>query len=368
MKRISLILLACGLLSSMATAQGKAKIIIKKNIDGEETIIEKEYDLSDGADLSELLEDEDISLDFQFDQDPFASFFHFDMGEGAFPFGPGQMEDRAALGIVQTQASEEAGVTVSEVIAGSTAEAMGLLAGDRITRVNGSDIYDMDDLRRHIEAAQIGDEIKVEVDRDGKRKKFKGELLAAPQAKMGFFGMPGTPFGQGEDFFEGGSLMDEEAMEEMMRMLQEQMEHMQLGFEMPDMQGGDMQHFYFGPDGLDAEGGMTSSLQFDVPSAAELEALPAEADLSTADDLPLQGLHFSPLMGSAFHLDFELADQDDLSVSIYDAQGKMVYYEMLGEFSGSYANEIDLSGREAGVYYLEIAQGTKSFCRKVIKN
>jgi hypothetical protein len=52
---------------------------------------------------------------------------------------------------------------------------------------------------------------------------------------------------------------------------------------------------------------------------------------------------------------------------LFDAQGRKVYYEMLGDFEGVYQNEIDISERPSGSYFLQIMQGGRTYSRKIIK-
>jgi hypothetical protein len=159
-------------------------------------------------------------------------------------------------------------------------------------------------------------------------------------------------------------------LEEMMRMMEEQMEGMQHNFQMPE---GDFHGFekdfewQYDVPGQYHEG-RESSLRFDHVTADDLENISGKTELSTSDDLDLQGLRFLPMgTSSMFELQFSLATAEDLSLTIYDSEGKMVYYEMLGDFSGEYENVIDLNDRPAGDYFLQLLQDGKTFCRKVIK-
>ena len=368
MKRIAILLFITSLCAVQTWGQGKAKIIIKKNIDGEETIIEKEYDLEEGQDLSELIEGEDFDFQFDFGDDSMHSFFQFDFDDSSFnPFGFDNLaEKQAFLGITEKAADSDAGVTIAQVIEGSSAELMGLESDDIIVGFNGFDVYDMEDLRRLISESEIGDEVKVEVKREGKRKKLKGELLSAPHDSYGMNEFHMGP-SQGFDF---DGQMDMAQLEEMMRMMEEQMQGMDLNFEMPE---GDLRGFeedfewQYDVPGQYHEGG-ASSLRFDHVTADDLQHVAGKTELSTSDNLALTGLRFLPLAGSSmFELQFSLSNEEDLSVTIFDTEGKMVYYEMLGDFSGAYENVIDLNDREAGDYFLQLSQEGKTFCRKIIK-
>jgi hypothetical protein len=105
-------------------------------------------------------------------------------------------------------------------------------------------------------------------------------------------------------------------------------------------------------------------------SREELDEVNETADpkLSTVNDLDLGSLRFYPNPGDGnFELSFDSPEEADLNLMIFDAQGKKVYYEMLGDFQGRYENEIDISRRPAGNYYLQIEQGGKTYSKKIVK-
>lgn len=68
---------------------------------------------------------------------------------------------------------QQKGVIIAKVREDSAADKAGLLADDVIISVNGKAIDSAAKLRNEVGARRIGDSIKVEVLRDGKRKKFK---------------------------------------------------------------------------------------------------------------------------------------------------------------------------------------------------
>ena len=49
-----------------------------------------------------------------------------------------------------------------------------------------------------------------------------------------------------------------------------------------------------------------------------------------------------------------------------DILGKEVYKEKILDFTGSYENEINLSGKEKGVYILQVNQKKKALTRKIL--
>ena len=49
-----------------------------------------------------------------------------------------------------------------------------------------------------------------------------------------------------------------------------------------------------------------------------------------------------------------------------DILGNEVYKEKLLDFSGIYDNEINLTGKQKGIYILQISQKKKTFTRKIL--
>jgi len=56
----------------------------------------------------------------------------------------------------------------------------------------------------------------------------------------------------------------------------------------------------------------------------------------------------------------------ELQVSVMNSDGGHIFMEQLSDFDGDYAKTITLSGQEAGTYFLEIIQGSRSIYKKII--
>ncbi len=67
-----------------------------------------------------------------------------------------------------------------------------------------------------------------------------------------------------------------------------------------------------------------------------------------------------------FTIAFNQKNEVKTSIRIVDAQGKVVYKEKLGEFSGAYKKELDLKKHGVGVYIVTVQQGGETSSRKVI--
>ena len=62
------------------------------------------------------------------------------------------------------------GAVLVNILPGSTAEQSGLRAGDVVTAVNGKPVRDASDLRNQVGLMRVGDTLKLEILRDGKRQ------------------------------------------------------------------------------------------------------------------------------------------------------------------------------------------------------
>jgi hypothetical protein len=67
-----------------------------------------------------------------------------------------------------------------------------------------------------------------------------------------------------------------------------------------------------------------------------------------------------------FTIQFDQQEKRKTKIEIVDAQGKLVFEESLGKFSGQYKKEIDLKNRGTGIYIIKIQQGKKMVSNKVI--
>lgn len=99
------------------------------------------------------------------------------------------------------------GVLVADVVEGSAAEQAGIERGDVILSVDGHDVDDQDELMRRISALESGDEIEIEIHRDGRKRKLDVTLGEAPEReRMGhaprvFEWRGEAPDGDGENMF-----------------------------------------------------------------------------------------------------------------------------------------------------------------------
>jgi hypothetical protein len=85
------------------------------------------------------------------------------------------------------------------------------------------------------------------------------------------------------------------------------------------------------------------------------------------NELSVEELSYSPNPNNGkFDLRFKLNKKKPVEVKIFDIQGKVIYQEMVDDFSGEYSNSIDISENGEGIYIMRIIQNKKSLTNKII--
>ena len=69
---------------------------------------------------------------------------------------------------------------------------------------------------------------------------------------------------------------------------------------------------------------------------------------------------------SQFTLKMELKESTELFVKLYHFTGQLIYLEEIGNVSGNYTQQIDLSGYSKGVYFVQISTENNILTRKVV--
>jgi membrane-associated protease RseP (regulator of RpoE activity) len=112
--------------------------------------------------------------------------------------GPGGMEfrPRPMLGVVLGDHGE-GGALIESVVEGSGAEGAGLTDGDRVIGVDGAPVLTAEDLRAAIRGAEVGDRLRLEVQRGEEQIEVEAELGAGEAAAMAL-----APGFKAPDFFE----------------------------------------------------------------------------------------------------------------------------------------------------------------------
>jgi len=209
--------LATMLFTIGATAQSKATITIKKNINGVQSEETQSIVLDEGRSIEDVLSemgvmDEfgnlkegqqfEIKIDKSHDGQRGSINLSIAPDLNMFPpaFRPSVVEKRPFLGVRLKEEVEYNGdkekrfVEVSQVEPGSAAEKAGIQAGDIIAQLNDEDIHTSTEFVKAIQTKAIGDKVKVTVLRDGKKKKLNATLGEKAMEIQ-------RPFGNGSNSF-----------------------------------------------------------------------------------------------------------------------------------------------------------------------
>ncbi|MFK7756250.1 MAG: PDZ domain-containing protein [Flavobacteriales bacterium] len=317
----------------------------------------------------------------------FGRLFEFHLDEEGNTIGAPEMEgDAGFLGVSPgfRCTDEDEGVLIGSVTEGSAAEAMGIQSGDFILGINKAEVNTFDELSTIIRNLKKGDEVKITLNRDGKKLKMKGNLGGRPimnsfHGMDMFEGLPGeNPSfgepGEREFFFRYDGDENSIPLEGMNEQLEEMMRELESMGDDFDTQEFELQlQEMLTPLLEDME--MTTSEEININitvesiSPQDMEFINREASvkLSMEDDLDMQYISFFPNPTSGeFNLKFTLSSEEPYKVLVYNQLGKTVF-EDNRNVSGEYDGSIDLSLLSSGPYYLIISQGDSTYNRKIIK-
>jgi membrane-associated protease RseP (regulator of RpoE activity) len=208
--------LSCAvLLSNMCISQNKAQIQIRRNNNGVESEETREIILEEGQDVESILremgvldefgqlksgQDIEIKID-KFNTDGMDENIMFylspEQGIGGLPeFAPAPpMQNKTYLGVMLRQDVNfnPNEVLVTEVVAGSPAEACGIQVGDKIVKLDKTEIHDAQAVIDYVQSKKKGDKINITVKRDDKEKKLKVTLGEKSMPQSGYFRIPQIP-------------------------------------------------------------------------------------------------------------------------------------------------------------------------------
>jgi hypothetical protein len=102
-------------------------------------------------------------------------------------------------------------------------------------------------------------------------------------------------------------------------------------------------------------------------ASAEDMRLLGKPAAGTDGKLSVEKMEFYPNPNNGhFNLSFTLPDKGDTEVKVLDLKGQQVFSEKLGNFSGSYSKELDISKNPKGVYFIRVEQGHHALVKKVM--
>lgn len=237
------------------------------------------------------------------------------------------------LGVQQShQAKPDMGVQVN-IIAGSTAEEVGLRDGDVITRINGYPILDWADLGTAVDAMNVSDPITVEYERDGRLNKGSAPLQSECDQRDSY------PISGDRNIHIRGN--------------------------------GTVINLFGEPQEEDEEAVDLNKMEInlkDMPREERLEIADRYSlEIPENDDLTVNNLRLfpNPSMGM-FRLEFTLPQKGDTDILIYNTSGRQIYQYEVGGFTGTFSDDVDIAQNGPGAYFLIIRQNDRATAQKVI--
>ena len=273
--------------------------------------------------------------------------------------------ERAFLGVIGGASGDMEGALIQTVTAESSAEEMGIQSGDVITSFNGKSVEDFDELAEAISETKAGDNVSIVLERDGETINLEGAIGKKENVYFNWEDDNITGFNFDCKKFNSEEL--EEQLEKMQEELREQLDQIE---NMEELQNFDFDFDFEFDEYTGNSESITVIVLMEEFTQDEVDQVNenAEHKISIDNSLNLDEINFFPNPNQGlFNLNFMTKDQGDLTVNIYDQSGKTVYKEMLSEFEGEYNNQIDISNRSNGTYYLQIIQDGKTFNTKLIK-
>ncbi|MFT6865522.1 MAG: hypothetical protein ACJA08_000343 [Cyclobacteriaceae bacterium] len=184
------------------------------------------------------------------------------------------------------------------------------------------------------------------------------------------FGDGGNQFQFGFDSADAMGLQDLKKMAEEMKNL-----HGNMLFEFDD---GDMNWIFSDstskafykqiqtPDGKNDQGRMIVIKKLEIKDV-DVDEFGKKGIVKDSEALSLDQFDYYPNPSNGeFNLRFKVPQQGELSVKIYDLNGKEIFSRYFTQFGGFYQEAIDLTSQNEGIYLLEIKLDKRRLTRKIV--
>lgn len=241
---------------------------------------------------------------------------------------------RAFFGVMEnyrTEVEELSGVPV-DVVDNSSAQAIGLQNGDIIVAINNNRIVDWMDISIAIDNMAPGQAIKVAYLRNGQKGTVSGKIKSYSETKN----CPNCNCNEDDADWN-------------------------IDFDFPPM----------APPAPSAPDRPAGNMNATVQDMTQQEAQSLKdkygLDIPPSNAVILQNLTVSPNPSNGlFSLGFDLIQPGNTVIRIYNANGRAIYENDLGNFMGNFSDAVDISQNGPGTYYLEIRQDANTLSRKII--
>lgn len=305
---------------------------------------------------------------------------------------------KSFLGVQKTDYDAQ-GIKV-DVIENSTAQSIGLQDGDIITKIDGIQMVDWNDLTTMMKNKASDEDIKVTYVREGAIKSASGKLQSYGQTQANRWEEKEEKLNKCADKLEKkceklGERMEiigEEIEVEAEELVDEIEERLEEFFDRNrERRDNDDTDEDFDEDN-DDRGGFNDEIMINRnprsrmdtprprPDVSNLSANITEAsvdelmNLNTGreaiagldNNLQIDAISFVPNTTSGmFDLEFDLPQTGNTIVQFFNESGRMIYEYELGGFSGTFKDEVDVSQNAPGIYYLIVNQNNETATRKV---
>ena len=216
------------------------------------------------------------------------------------------------------------------IVDNSAAQAAGLRDGDAIVSMAGKPILDWDDLSGVINGTNVGKEIAIGYIRDGQEK----STIATMGSECNENGESRNQ-NNWYDYNYDDSFSDNPS---------------QRADEEPAV---DMDRIRVSMEDMDEE---------------EAEAMANRGvDMPLINNLSIENIQLFPNPNRGmFRLEFELPQQGETSIRVFNSEARLIYSFDLGQYQGTFSDDIDISQNGPGAYFLEVRQGNTSMVKKVL--
>ena len=90
-------------------------------------------------------------------------------------------------------------------------------------------------------------------------------------------------------------------------------------------------------------------------------------DMPLINNLTIENIQLFPNPNRGmFRLEFDLPQQGETSIRVFNSEARLIYSFDLGQYQGTFSDDIDISQNGPGAYFLEVRQGGTSMVKKVL--